>query len=479
MAQTIKRYRRYFVLGVRLVVAVLCLLLYCPTAAAQAQQMGGYRGICADTTCGTVSYWDSVIDASQFPAVQNGSAVNYTSTGTLCGQVNAVYAWMDNNVYANNPHSPYVGMVVVDARGVTNLTCGAGETPFDEVKTKGIGVTLLLPAKTIAIKTPWILPENVAIIGTSADSTGAAPTVIVASGMAAGQFMIQINTTTAPGCCEYTLSEGIAIESLVLDGQNTNVSGISNSSPGPDVRVRHVGLYRMLGTGLLLNGAEDSGPYEDITFDDTSSTTNPTTTCIQILGSAATKGIHGLRCLSADTTAAAGIRLDASNNTIDNVFVQGFTDGILIGAGGAARGNVISNVMDTTAATQYNSTVHISSTYPVSDLSLMGINNECPSSTGCKQVTIQDDIASSSISDTTVGTYFLGNNSSGSAYTRFGSSAFVSSGSNSVPTWLTGGFAPSGQCSSIGTLYSNTSASGAALWVCANASPHPLWTAIM
>jgi hypothetical protein len=461
---------------VTLTLALIC-VFWIPSSTSAQSAVAGYRGICNTSTCSTLDYSFGVIDASAFSSTQFTN-----TTGTICGQVNAILEWINNQEVGTV--SPFQYFYTVDARGINgsnySLTCVSGETPFASSLNNGDGMTLLLPAQTINISTPWSIPQDVEIIGsatTDVTQSEATQTVIAATGAwTAGTAMIQINTTP---CCHFIWSPDIKIDNLVLDGKGQNIIGISDTTAGPGVRVNHVGLFRLAGTGLYISGATDSGPYTDITFDVGNTTTNAGTTCAQIINSGGTKGIHGLRCISYDTNAAAGLRIDSSDNTIENVVVQGFQDGVLIGSQGAAQNNHLSNIVDSTSPTQYHSSVHITNTNPVTDLTIVGVNNECMPNTSCKQVTIQDDVTSSTISDTVVGTYFLGNeNVTTAGYSRFSSTVSVSSGPN-VPTWLIGTVAPTNaSCSSVGTLYSNTIGSGAGLWVCANTTSGLVWTAI-
>ena len=73
--------------------------------------------------------------------------------------------------------------------------------------------------------------------------------------------MIQFGSSS--GCCT-----AISVENLTLDGTATGVSGIVNQYAGDLSYVDHIGLYRILGTGLSVFGsANRSGPYSNITFD--------------------------------------------------------------------------------------------------------------------------------------------------------------------------------------------------------------------
>jgi hypothetical protein len=478
-----------------LTAAVVCCLSY--GSSAQAPQSPplstlGVKIICGassnSSTCGT-PYYDSyaVIDASVFPGA------------TLCAQINAVQTWINNNlpVGTDGLGTTYPLHYLVDARGITGaaLTCASGETPFDKVKSQGsagykIGsMVLLLPAGKIAIQTVWNIPAWIELIGVGAGDVAGAnsyQTVIQVPANTTWPTGTAILTINGASCCNDVFSVQTWIKNLVLDGNGDTINGINDVVAGSGALVDHVGLYRIGGTGLLIGGlntsqaAQNSGPYTNITFDVGSIVTNANTSCLQIQGSVATKGIHSFRCISHDTNALAGIRIDSSNNTIEDVILQGFYDGILIGANGPASSNYIANVVDTSVSTQYWSTVHIANTHPVADLSIVGVSNDCTvaNSQPCKTVTIQDDWNTAAISDTIVGAYMIGNRNSTGAFSRFSTSTQVSAqvSTTNVPVWLTGTTVPAtnSACTTVGTLYSNPSG----LWLCANTTAGLVWASL-
>jgi hypothetical protein len=192
--------------------------------------------------------------------------------------------------------------------------------------------------------------------------------------------------------------------------------------------------------------------------------------------SGGTRGIHGLYCHSETNDAPAAVFLDSSNNSIEDVAIVGFYDGIRVGGNGSAQSNVLLNVIGDTShgasLTPVNA-VHISTNYTVTDLSIMGASNSGLSSTN----TIQDDVTSTTISDATVAMYALGEEAS-TGYSRFTTSPHAA-------TWSSGTNAPSsGTCtvSAGGSLFSNsTSGTGlTALWVCqAHTGANINWKAIM
>jgi hypothetical protein len=146
--------------------------------------------------------------------------------------------------------------------------------------------------------------------------------------------------------------------------------------------VDHVSLYRILGTGLSVSGlAFDSGPYSNITFDLGGVLGTQQTVCASINGLTHTRGIQGLSCIAENNVPPAAVLLDSSNNSIEDVRIAGFYDGIRVGANANAQSNVLLNIIEDTNPTGngWGSTpiivVHIFSGHTVSDLSIIGVNN--------------------------------------------------------------------------------------------------------
>jgi hypothetical protein len=163
---------------------------------------------------------------------------------------------------------------VIDARGISgsaNLTCTHG-TPWTEgSNTVSLPSTILLPATTgaapITIPSTWSLPPNTHLIG---EGDGILPTGLTLgttlqaqSGFTAGTAMISLGRPSHCSPCT-----GISVENLTLDGQGQTIDGIDNGFAQDLSYVDHVGLYRILGSGLAISGtANNSGPYSNINFD--------------------------------------------------------------------------------------------------------------------------------------------------------------------------------------------------------------------
>jgi hypothetical protein len=400
----------------------------------------GSSGICCQGS-------GAFIDASMF----KGQASD------ICGVIYYIF----KNSYPSSS-------AVVDARGLnssnTSMTCAAGTTPWNNGTTTFLNKpsTILLPAGTIIIPIPWVLPGYTHLIGVG-DS------IVSASGI--GTTIQACKSTTppctfsgdmidfggSPACSSCT---DISIENLVLDGQGQSINGIVNQESQALTYIDHVSLYQILGTGLsVFNSASHSGPYSNVTFDTGAYSGVSSTTCANINGLTDTHGLHHWSCKSETNDGAAGILLDSSNNTLEDVRLVGFHDGIRVGANATAQSNVLLNIYGDTAGglTPIN-TVHIESVgNTVTDLSIMGLANGGGSGT----YTLRDDLTStllSGASDPSVGIYALGKSANG-GYSRFTTSP-------NAATWGVGSSAPGTTSCSPGSLYSNTGGSPKALYVC-------------
>jgi hypothetical protein len=263
------------------------------------------------------------------------------------------------------------------------------------------------------------------------------------------------------------------VEKLTLDGQGQAINGITNQLAGVQSYVDHVSLYRILGTGLSVSlGANDSGPYSNIAFDLGSVSGASSTVCASINGLTGTRGIHGLSCIAENNDPQAAVLLDSSNNSIEDVRIVGFYDGIRVGANNNAQSNVLVNIYGDTTEPTCKPTcfvpIHVVHIYNVgnvvTDLSIMGLSNAAANTT-----TIDDDLTGTSLSDTSVGIYALGQaiNGGHSRYTT----------SPNTAHWTVGTAGPNGSCHQ-GSLYSCTGPSNAcshALWVCV---PGPTWSVV-
>jgi hypothetical protein len=315
-------------------------------------QNGVYNATCNNGNPGIVGS-SAFIDASMFagnPPQRN-----------IC----AVLNWVLN---PSNGILPTTG-AVIDARGVpgitppVSMTCTA--SPWAGI-TNPRPSTILLPATggaspnpiIIPNSSPWILPSNTHLIGEgdgipvySSGTLVSTPGTTIQAKSGFSGTMIQFGG--ASPICPSNVCTGISVENLTLDGQGGSaVNGIANANSQDVSYVNHVALYQILGTGLAVAGyATNSGPYSNITFDTGGSSGLPLTVCASINGLSGTRGIHGLSCNSETNDANAAVLLDSSNNSIEDVRIVGFYDGIRVGANAPAQSNVLFNIIGDTNAT--------------------------------------------------------------------------------------------------------------------------------
>ena len=458
---------------------------------------------------------------------QTGDNAVYNSTGSIAtssafidatpfGSSTSPHPTICSILYTIIKSSTYpVTGAVIDARGLINntnasFTCAQtfNETPWQS----GADSTyqdkpsiILLPAGTITIYYTWILPNTTKLVGQGAATpvtSGSQTGTVIASADAIGTGVFSgptYNPTTplpmiqfgAPGAevgdssaltCTHNpgICVDISIEDLSLNGAGTTsqvVDGILNLDSQELTYVRRVGFYNLTGTGLQVgtsnysSKSQNSGPFEQIY----SSSTSTTGHCAHIYG-APTRGIHGITCLGNTTTlvSGGGILLDSTSNSIEDVHVAGFTNGIVVGSASPAFqawGNLLSNVSGggSSSATLIHlcsATSCTSTGSAVQDITILGAT----SSGGA--TTILDDVTGVSLSDTSVGMYALGEaqaltTASGSpsiyGYSRFSTSP-------TVPSWYVGSTqSPPTSCTSVanGSIYSATGTTGTGtLWGC-------------
>jgi hypothetical protein len=262
---------------------------------------------------------------------------------------------------------PYGGAGVIDARGInTSNTFSAGgalpcsHSPWSNSWTHTFSVfpnaVVLLPAGTIGLQANanWVLPDRTRIIGVGSGANGTSITTIQAGSGFTGT-MIQMGATTGLSSCPLingtNICSGVAVEDLRLDGGGLGVIGIANAQSQELSYVNRVTFYRVRGTGLLVgggtsggSGAQNSGPYTNIRFEYPSGTPTSSTLCAWISG-APTRGIHGLTCSNSTATLpSVAVNVDSNNNSIEDIYISGFADGIDIGSNANAQGNVLLNI---------------------------------------------------------------------------------------------------------------------------------------
>jgi hypothetical protein len=421
------------ILGTAMITAALFSVA---TQRARAQAYPGDNAVWSSSTAKTHSH--SFIDAS---------VVTGTSGNTdICARINAALL----NLANATTYPGYGTAALIDARAIpvgTSIPCSM--SPWGGTAPAAWpGATILLPAGTIAITTPWTLPSGTRLIGQGIGSGGISTTTIQAeTGFSSSSSMIQMGST-ATAWCPSTGCVAISVEDLTLDGNSKAPAGITNSQAQDFSYIRRVNFYQISGTALQISGnAVNSGPYNDLSCTP-GSAAGSSTFCAQILN-VATHGVHGMTCTGPSTpTTTPAILLDAPGNSLEDIHVQGFGVGVAIGTNSGvtngAQGDVLVNI---TGGTGVATLIHISSTKPPSDLSLMGVNSNGSTTT------IQDDLTTSTITDASIALYALGESFTSGTHTVY--SRFTTS--KSQPTWGVGSSVPS-SCSN-GSMFSSTSTS--------------------
>jgi hypothetical protein len=270
------------------------------------------------------------IDASMFASAQNPN---------FCAVLHSI---LTSSSY------PATG-AVIDARGLpfstppTSMACTTtNPSPWAGIANPPPS-TILLPATAanapIVIPSTWVLPNKTRLIGAgdalNYSPSGTAGTTLQACVQSVngcsftGSDMIDLGTALV---CPTPACNDVSVENLTLDGLGQSLNGIVNTNAQTGSRVDHVSLFQILGTGLSLSGnANNSGPYSNITFDTGSYVVLSSTVCASIRGLTNTHGIHGLTCISATNDADAAILLDSSNNSLKDIRIVGFYDGIRVG----------------------------------------------------------------------------------------------------------------------------------------------------
>lgn len=440
---------RMFYAGLAFLWVAMCLC----SVRAQAQATPGNNAV-YPFSGSTVTFSDAFVDASVFDQ----------GHGDVCADIFKALSSVTTGTAAT--------MVVIDARGIQPGTNICASSPFLGIPQPSqllLPSIILLPAGLISIQTPWVLPDRTRIIGQGADPTlsGTNGTILqAASNFPTSAYMVVFGSTSlcsmAGGTCN-----GIGVESLTLDG-NTVAAGIQNAEAQERGYVNHVSLRNFVGTGLdvetVRGQGQNSGPYSNITFLTSSNSAN----CVTINGIEGTRGIHNINCVGGG--GPAGIYLEAGGNTLEDISLSNFEDGIRIGDTRAAGGNVLLNI---TGASSLQNVVHISHNNTVNGLSILQVYGN-----GATHAAIQDDqIPTSSgstlITDNQVAIYAIGE-SMGGGYSRFTTAIH----SAHVPIWLVGRGAASGTCTSnleTGTLYSDMASSDPySLYLCNGVS----WVAV-
>src|SRR5215471_7066626 len=154
------------------------------TMSARAQQGSQGQDAVYNSTSGIVGS-SSFIDASMYlPPHSNG-----TQGLDICDAINGILGNRFGGTY------PVAG-AVIDARGIsgtTNLSCTHGSPWKEGTTTVSAPSTILLPAGTIVVNTPWVLPNNTHLIGEgdslNLQATSVAAGTVIQANFASGDMI--------------------------------------------------------------------------------------------------------------------------------------------------------------------------------------------------------------------------------------------------------------------------------------------------
>jgi hypothetical protein len=519
----VKLFRTLFVGSSAVLAAVVVGSLWLISPASAAAQSVGNNAVynsSGSNTTGSPAY----IDASAFTNINTDicqtlyniiSGSSYPSTGAVVDArgINA----LNSKTGASN--SAYQNDMVCAGTPWKSGSSGT-VTPNPATILLPAGYTLgaaSLGTGNIIISQTWVLPNGSKIIG-EGPNPGVAGTIRAfatlevclnsnGSSCFTGSAMIQMGNSSCPTVSGAYICTGIAVEHISLEAQNLAVDGIDNLYGQQGSYVNDVLFSDIGGTGLnIFSTAPGSGPYTDMYFSAGSSCSGASCVCVTL--QAGTLGIHGMSCIGNYSYSTGGaqtaIYANAGSNRIEDVHIEGFRDGIRIGdvSSGTVSAIVVSNVEGGwSPAGPVQNTIHIcgpqtSSTFgsctnttaTVSDVVVLEAidSGNSDGDNPDYSTIIEDDVTGTSIipvlpphgqsAPASAAMYALGEEvgGSGSQYSRFSTSPSSSSGgvapySTAVPTWAEGALSGSisgDSCTVPGALYSNTTSSGSAIYVC-------------
>jgi hypothetical protein len=449
----------------------------------------GNNAIWADST--HISPSTAYIDADVFATANGGPGGS-----DLCAILNYIYT---NSIIP-------AGGAVIDARGIAvGQTRPCTVNPWNAVSNPP-PTTVLLPSGGIFLEAQWTVPSGTHLIGERRNTNiGIYTTNSIGSG-----YMIQMGPL-APCSCPAAGCAPVVLEQIVLQPNvsvSTNVSGIDNECSGPLSYLDHIAFFDLAGVGVKVGaGAAGSGPYTDLSYTagdfckTQGSGVSCPSQCVNL--QAPTRGVHGITCtMKSDITTnradEAAIIVDGQNS-IEDIHIEGFYDGVLLGNTSAAAGSTLLHLTSGNGGLSSGpvlNTVHIcnpaspaagsactsySSTDP-GDITISDVTNNTGSA-----LLIKDDVTSTNVGvppgsaiEYVTGLYVLGESVAG-GYSRF-STTPATTPAPGTPTWGVanlGSTLPSTPCPA-GSVFSNTGGSTKAntVYVCEFSGSSTVWNAV-
>jgi hypothetical protein len=335
----------------------------------------------------------------------------------------------------------------------------------------------------IKIVTTWVVPGSTELIGQGLRDGGTVITGIASSGFGPPSPLVKLCSSSCTG---------VGIEGIYFEGGGNSVNLIENAyAADTSSYIDRINLHNFVGTGLLVDAtASGSGLYSNVACAPGSTSS----TCIEFDASN-TGGLHGVTCTGVNTTGGSsspGILLNSSSNTLEDIHIEGFQDGVKIGSGGDAVSDTLVDVNGSSGSGSINNVINIAGPNIVADLTLVGAGAKSIDPMGHgNQVSylLTDSLTGAIIPNgpppaaTFVALYSLGSQFSG-GYSRLTTSPLGANGSDpSIPTWGAGSSSVSGtSCTDVGAIYTNTSGTTGGndtLFVCVGPPGSATWQPVI
>ncbi len=392
----------------------------------------------AGNSSGALAAVDSYIDAYT-------ATSSYATQNDMCLRI--------QSVYNNASLIPAGGSATVDARGftVTNAPTGGWVCSVDPfATTNNLGLVgksgkLLLGYVDIPAQVTWVIPGHIIIQGIGTNGTGLTGTtnfgtVIYASsspalveGLGSALAVLQMGLgSSAP-------TYGIQIRDLTVDGNNVpGCIGVLNNNAEEGSLLNNVQIFDTPAIGLHVttynpsassgNGAVNSGPYQDVFINYTTSCSNcsKSTIALQVDGDN-TSSLPGRSIRGFDNFTVSGnnvtspkpdplIYIYGVSTTVTNSHVEYCSVVcIQIGETGTATYSTYGvRLSDITVGVTNGGTVAAigtSSSSQVGNVLIENLNNEATSNT------LVDNVSGYTAADTYLGWYFLGAGASPAIFT--------------------------------------------------------------
>lgn len=264
------------------------------------------------------------------------------------------------------------------------------------------GGRFLFPAGTYAVSNSLVIPTKTQIFGVGRGDPGFANSVIKAlPTFPPGAAVVQMGPAPGPDF-------GIHVANMTIDGSRIAATCLLNSyaeeqSFGRDLIL---GDCREAGLRVVGNAAQNSGPFENLEIlPGAGPATNVNPVCVEISSVGSFRGIRGLTCNAGEQYAArpaVALKLDGSG-VFQDIHVEHFATAVTLGSPTISADALI--FADGTFGPDVTTGLEITSGPRTNNQNLTILGISCSS---C-QTLLRDDMTGTTISDSSVGWYLLGN----------------------------------------------------------------------